>query len=103
MGVVSSDGVLESESNLEDLLIEEFDLLAQLGKLLVFALSAGGVIVFAAVVRQLKDLELVVVVASDLSLLLQALDLARTHLEAVRRDAGLLLCCCCLHILFSSL
>lgn len=64
----------------------------------VLLLSASGVVVLA-VVRQLVNLQAVVLVLGDLSLFLESLDLARAHLEPVSGDSRRRASCCRLHLL----
>ena len=73
------------------------DLLSEFVELLVLSLSASGVVI-SAVVGQLVDFERVIGVFLRFSALLQALDHACAHNEAIRSGAGSLLLCCCLHI-----
>ena len=91
-----SNRVVEGKFDCEDLLVVGFDLLSQFHELLVLSLLLGWVVLLA-VVGQLIDLQGVVVFLGDLSLALQALDLAGTDLEALLRRAGRRLSCCCLH------
>ena len=76
----ASDRVFQGKSDLEDLGVEGLDLASQLQELLVLALSTGGVVVLVAVVSQLENFELVVVVARHSPLFFQTLDLARADL-----------------------
>lgn len=86
-----SDGVLEGEPNLQNLAIVLLDLSAELFQLLLLALPSLRVVGGAAVVGELEDLELVVLVTGDVAFLLQALNLASSDLQAVSGDAGSLL------------
>jgi len=88
-----SEGVFEGKSDLENLGVEHFDLLAELKEMGVFLLSTSGVLVLA-VVGELVDLQTVVLVLGHLSLFLEALDLAGADLETVRGHAGRCLCGC---------
>ena len=58
---------------------------------MLLALSSLRVVVSVAVVRQLENLELVILVAGNVALLLQALNLASSDLQAVVGDARCLL------------
>ena len=82
-----SDGVFEGEFDFEDLGVEELDLFAKFHQVGVLLLPAGGIVVLS-VVRQLVNLEAVVLVLGDLSLFLESLDLAGAHLETIRGAPG---------------
>ena len=82
-----SDGIFEGEPDFKNLSIKGLDLFLEFVQLLIFLLSAGLVIILA-VVGQLIDLERVVEVLREFSLLFKALDVAGADLEAVISDAG---------------
>ena len=80
----------------EDLGVVLFDLSAELKQVLILLLSASGVLVLA-VIGELVDLQAVVSVLARGALLLQSLDRARAHVDAVGGHALLLLGLGCLH------
>ena len=95
----SSVGVLQRESDLENLSVEKFDLLSQIHKSGVLLLSACGIVILA-VVCQLVDLKTVIHVLGVFSLFLEALDLGGAHREAIRGHTGDRCCCSGLHFYF---